>query len=344
MHPVASLWVGAVFGVLYVVFRTRDRRLLRNGVFLVAGVWFVLWGVLTLLATAVPGFGVLVVLVLSLVPLAVLVLAVFAIANGVTVIRAEGLSRATALSLVAGIALLVLPAVALGLVLTRHPVGIVAAAILFFVCSYAGVVFVSFLAYSLVYGRMNHRVRPAALVVLGSRVFDGRVPPLLASRLDRALQLYRTYGATGPAPLLIPTGGKGDDETRSEGAAMAEYLLAHGADPADVRPEVQARNTRENLVLSAAVQQEAGRPGPALAVTNNYHVLRTAVLARQVGSDTQVVGSPTARYYVPSAFLREFVAVVVEHRRLHLLLVVPFVALTVIGFTVLYFDPVIPWR
>ena len=223
--------------------------------------WFVLWGLLTLLATAVPGFGVLVVLVLALVPLAVLVLAVFAIANGVTVIGAEGLSRATALSLVAGIALLVLPAVALGLVLTRHPVGIVAAAILFFVCSYAGVVFVSFLAYSLVYGRMNHRVRPARPVVLGSRVIDGRVPPLLASRLYRALQLYRTYGATGPAPLLIPTGGKGDDETRSEGAAMAEYLLAHGADPADVRPEVQARNTRENLVLSAAVAG-GGPPGP----------------------------------------------------------------------------------
>ena len=54
-------------------------------------------------------------------------------------------------------------------------------------------------------------------------------------------------------------------------------------------------------------------------MTNNYHVLRTAVLARQTGTDTQVVGSPTARYYVPSAFLREFVAVVVEHRRLHLI-------------------------
>ena len=149
--------VGAVFGVLYVVSRTRDRRLLRNGVFLVVALWFVLWGVLTLLATAVPGFGVLVVLVVSLVPLAVLVLAVFAIANGVTVIRAEGLSRATALSLLAGVALLVLPVLGLVLVLTRNPFGIGAAAVLFFVCSYAGVVFVSFLVYSLVYGRMNHR-------------------------------------------------------------------------------------------------------------------------------------------------------------------------------------------
>ena len=200
-------------------------------------------------------------------------------------------------------------------------------------CAYAGVVFVAFLVYSVVYGRMQHRVQPAALVILGSRVIDGRVPPLLASRLDRALQLYRKQAATGPAPLLIPTGGKGDDETRAEGAAMAEYLLAHGADPADVRPEVEARNTRENLLLSAAVQAEAGRPGPALAVTNNYHVLRTAVLARQTGTDTQVVGSPTARYYVPSAFLREFVAVVVEHKRLHLVVA----AIVLAGLVALYF-------
>jgi uncharacterized SAM-binding protein YcdF (DUF218 family) len=331
--PVTSVVVGAVLGVLYVVSRNRDRRLLRNGVLLVGAAWFLVTGVLGLLAPVVPGLGLLVLLLVALAPAAVLVLAGFAIVNGVQVIRAEGLSLATSLSLLAGVALLVLPVVGLLLVLARDPWSLGAAAVLFFLCSYAGVVFVAFLVYSVVYGRTDFQGRPAALVVLGSRIIDGRVPPLLASRLDRALELYRAQAATGPAPLLIPTGGKGDDETRSEGAAMAEYLLVHGADPDDVRPEVQARNTRENLVLSAAVQAAAGRPGPALAVTNNYHVLRTAVLARELGSDTQVVGAPTARYYVPSAFLREFVAVVVEHKRLHLLLVLPLVALTVVGIT-----------
>ena len=270
-------------------------------------------------------------LLVGLAPLAVVVLAVFAVLNGVTVIRAEGLSLATSLSLLAGLALLVLPVVGVLLLLTRDPFAIGAAALLLLLSAYAGVVFVVFLVYSVVYGRTAQRTVPAALVVLGSRIIDGRVPPLLRSRLDRALDLYRRGAAQGRPPLLIPTGGQGDDESRSEGAAMAEYLLAQGADPADVRPEVQARNTRENLLLSAAVQAEAGRPGPALAVTNDYHVLRTAILARELGSDTQVVGAPTARYYVPSAFLREFVAVVVEHRRLHLLLVVPFAALIVVG-------------
>ena len=327
--------VAAVFAVLYVVYRRKDRRLLRNGVFLVIAAFYAVVGVVNLLLAAVPGFDVVVVVLLVVAPLAVVVLAGFAIANGVTVIRREGLSAGTSLSLLAGIALLVLPATGLLLFRSGGPNAIRAGALLVLVCGYAGVVFVAFLLYSVVYGRMQHRVRPAALVVLGSRIIDGRVPPLLASRLDKALQLYRRQAATGAAPLLIPTGGQGDDETRAEGAAMAEYLIEHGADPADVRPEVQARNTRENLLLSAAVQSEAGRPGPALAVTNDYHVLRTAVLARQTGSDTQVVGSPTARYYVPSAFLREFVAVVVEHKRLHLVVA----AIVLVGLVTVYLVP-----
>jgi uncharacterized SAM-binding protein YcdF (DUF218 family) len=52
-------------------------------------------------------------------------------------------------------------------------------------------------------------------------------------------------------------------------------------------------------------------------------VLRTATLARRAGFDAQVVGAPTARYYVPSAFLPDFVAVVVEYRWWHLGLVLP---------------------
>lgn len=50
---------------------------------------------------------------------------------------------------------------------------------------------------------------------------------------------------------------------------MAEWLLAHGADLKDVWPETEARNTRENLLYSQTVQEQAGRPGPALAKLPN---------------------------------------------------------------------------
>ncbi|MET1006326.1 MAG: YdcF family protein [Propionibacteriaceae bacterium] len=323
-----SLLIAAVFLGLYAYYRRRDRRLLRNGVFLLATIWFGVTGVLGIVAAAVPGISWISLLVLALTPLAVIVLAVFLIGNGLTMIRSERRSLGNLMSLIAGIAIFALPVLALVLVLSRNPLAVGAAALLFFLCSYLGVVFGVFLFYSWVYGRTSQEIIPATVVVLGSRLINGEVPPLLRSRLDEALVLYRRGQAAGRPPLLIPSGGHGPDEVRPEGAAMAEYLIDHGADPQDVRPEEQARNTEQNLVLSAAVQDASGREGPVLVVTNNYHVLRTALLARRVGSDAQVVGAPTARYYVPSAFLREFVAVLVEHKRVHLALCLPFVALT----------------
>ncbi|GAB2581812.1 YdcF family protein [Microlunatus antarcticus] len=321
----SSLILAAVFAVLYGVFRQRDRRLLRNGVFLVGALFFGLVGVLGLLVETVPVLGVVVVALLALLPAAVLVLAGFLVANGLTMVRKEGRSLANLLSLVAGLAVLAVPVAAVLLAATRLRLGILLAVVLVFAASYLGVVFVAFLVYSLVYGRTRFSSQPAAVVVLGSRIIDGRVPPLLRSRLDRAVQVYRLAAQTGRPPLLIPSGGQGADETRPEGEAMAEYLLAQGVDPADVRPEERATTTRENLVLSAAVQEQAGRPGPVLAVTNSYHTLRAAMIARDLGLDAQVVGSPTARYYVPSAFLREFVAVLVEQRTVHaVVLGIPF--------------------
>ncbi|MGI3783988.1 MAG: YdcF family protein [Janthinobacterium lividum] len=327
-----SFAVALVFAVLYAYFRQQDQRLMRNGVFLIAAVWFASSGLLSVLRTLVPSFGWVEVVLLALMPLAVIVLAFFLVANGVFVLRAEGRSLANALSFVAGVALLVVPVAAGVLVRTGSFWGIGLGGVLVFVSSYLGVVFVAFLVYSLVYARVPQAVVPAVLVVLGSRVIDGRVPPLLASRLDKALAIYRqtTEAGQGAPPLLIPSGGQGADESRAEGEAMAEYLVAHGADPHDVRAETMARSTEENLVLSRQVQTDADRPGPVLAVTNNYHVLRTALLARRIGSDAQVVGSPTARYYVPSAFLREFAAVLVEHKRIHVAICVPVLVATVL--------------
>lgn len=326
MVSLVSLGAALVLAILYAVYRRKDQRLLRNGLFLVSAAWFAFTGVFGLLTEVFPPLQWVAIAFIALLPLAVLVLAVFLVVNGFRMITAEGRSLATLLSLLAGLALIVLPGLAVVLLLSGTALGAAVAILLALVSSYLGVVFVAFLCYSLVYARSPLVAQPAALVVLGSRIIDGQVPPLLRNRLDKAMQLYRAALATGPAPLLIPSGGKGDDETRSEGAAMAEYLLAQGADPADVAPETEARNTRENLLYSSVVQHEAGRPGPVVAVTNNYHVLRAAVLARQIG-DAQVVGAPTARYYVPSAFLREYVAIVVEHKRLHAAIVLPLLLL-----------------
>jgi uncharacterized SAM-binding protein YcdF (DUF218 family) len=332
---VAFLALAVVFAVLYAIARHRDTRMIRNGVFLTAAVLLAVIGVLALLASAVPGVGTVLGFLVLLVPVAIIVLGVALIGNGITMLRLEGRSLGNLLSLVAGVLVLVLPALSVALVFvntTRHAsvltaIGVAFAVVVVFVSTYFAVSFVAFGFYSVVYARMRHRVTPDTIVVLGSGLIRGEVPPLLRSRLDRALTLYHSERDAGRSPALVPSGGQGADEPRPEGTAMAEYLIAQGARREDVLPETESRNTLQNLTNSIAVQRRAGRSGSLIVVTNNYHVLRAATLARKVDADAHVIGSPTARYYVPSAFLREFVAIVVEHRWFNLVACLPFVVL-----------------
>ena len=62
------------------------------------------------------------------------------------------------------------------------------------------------------------------IVVLGCAVFGQKIPPLLAGRLDKAIQLM----ACNPNAKLICSGGQGPGEDIPEGEAMAAYAVAHG--------------------------------------------------------------------------------------------------------------------
>lgn len=256
-----SLILAVVLGLAYLRLRSRDRRMLRNGVVLVAALWFAASGAAQLLAEWIPGFGLLWLVVLALVPLAVLVLAGFLIANGITMLRSEGRRLGNLLTLLLGIAVLALPVIALLLVMTHHPVLVGLAALLFFLCGYAGVVFVVFLAAAVAYGRAGHDMVPEAIAILGSRLIGGRVPPLLASRLDKAVELYRA--APEPKPLLIPSGGQGGDESRPEGEGMAEYLRGAGIPTSDIVPEKQGPHHPGEPEILADGAGEGRPPGAA---------------------------------------------------------------------------------
>ncbi len=330
----------AVFALLYFVSRRRDVRRLRNGVFFVASAGCLLLTVAVEASRAAPFLGYLVELAVVGAVTLVVVLAVFLIGNGITMLRLEGRNLGNLLSLLAGVAIIVLPVSAIVLVIGLESselptwVTVVLLALLFllfFACAYAAATFTAFGIYSLIYSRYRHTRSPAALVVLGSGLIRGDVTPLLRSRLDKALAIYRSMPDGTPRPILVPSGGQGSDEVRPEGEAMAQYLLSRGADPADVRPETASTNTRENLLFSREIQRSAGRGGSTLVVTNNYHVLRTALLARSIGSDAQVIGSPTAAYFVPSAFLREYIAIIVEHKRLNAAAVLTVVAVVALA-------------
>lgn len=331
------LVIAALFAALYIAGHRRDPRMLRNGVFLtmslgLAGLTGIYWA-----ALVVPGGEVVLALMVLAILVATVTLAIALIANGITMIRLEGKRLSNVLSLLAGIGIIALPvlvAFLFGLDLQHLPgltVTIRAvASLLVLVTIYFGVAFISFAVYSVVYGITPATSRPTAIIVLGSGLINGEVPPLLRSRLDKALALYHREKLTGHRPILIPSGGQGADEPRPEATAMAEYLLSHGADAEDVHPETESRTTRENLALSQKILSSLGVEGEYLVVTNNYHVLRAASLTRQVGLPARAVGSPTARYFLPSAFIREYVAIITQYKAFNALACLPFVAL--VGF------------
>lgn len=320
--------LGLVFAAAAVAGRRRDPRMLRNGVATTAALVLGVPGLLGLLAEVSPLAGVALTLLVLLLPVVVVVVGVALVANGVTMFRKEGRSLGNSLSLLAGLAVFALPVAAVLLVGWLGVVGLSAAVLLVFASAYASAALLSFAVWSVVYGRMRHDARPAAVVVHGSGLAGGELTPLLRGRVERGLAVWRQEVARGGSPVLVPSGGQGPDEQRAEAEAMAEHLRAQGVPDEALLPEASSRTTEENLTASRDLLAEHGVTGPLVLVTSDYHVLRTASLARRLGLDAQVVGSRTARYYVPSAFLREFVALLVENRWVTVVALAPFVLLS----------------
>ncbi|MBO1413843.1 YdcF family protein [Streptomyces sp. FH025] len=156
----------------------------------------------------------------------------------------------------------------------------------------------------------RHRPVPAGsdyLVVLGAAL-DGCEPaPALAARLDAALERFAAEQASGHAPLVLVTGGKGPHERCTEAAAMARYLIARGVPAERIRREERAVNTVENLRFSAALMA-AEHPGyRCTVVTSGFHSVRSALAAHRAGVPGRVLGADGLLAHGPYQLLREAV-------------------------------------
>ena len=75
-----------------------------------------------------------------------------------------------------------------------------------------------------------------AIVVFGAAEYDGRPSPVYKARLDHAAQLYHR----GLAPMVIITGGSGNDPRFSEGVVGREYLKTLGIPDSQLIAETQS--------------------------------------------------------------------------------------------------------
>lgn len=162
-------------------------------------------------------------------------------------------------------------------VITRLVKAIVALLVIGWLASLAGV---------LLWERRDDARSAEAIVVLGAAQYDGRPSPVLRARLDHALSLWARH----LAPRLVLTGGMGDGDTTSEAAVGRRYAVKHGVPDSAILTETRGRNTAESMQRVAVLMDTLPRRDVIL-VSDPFHMLRLAILARRFGLTPQM--SPT---------------------------------------------------
>ena len=307
--------------VIFVISFRMEPRKFRTGLYLfVALAWLVVVGVGSAVDAATDlwnevGEVYLIFGLLALTGLTVTALAIFLVVAGLTLVIKEGFRFTRLLSVALGLMLVGLLVAGVLVLQSRSLPMLGWFALVGLPAAYLGAGFAAFVSYGIFYPAWMLRYGPpaAVVIVLGAGLLKGRVPPLLASRLRKGRQVFDRSVAAGRPVLLVTSGGKGPDEPVAEGVAMRDFLLAEGMDAASLLVEDRSRNTEQNLTYTAALLAGKKVSGPAAVVTSDFHALRAALLMRKAGLPGYVVGARTARYFWPTAVIREYAAVLREH-------------------------------
>ncbi|GLY12467.1 YdcF family protein [Pseudobacillus badius] len=169
------------------------------------------------------------------------------------------------------------------------------------------------------------------IIVLGSGLINDKVPPLLASRINKAIDFYWKQANAAFPPILLFSGGQGPDENLPEAEAMQKYAIEKGIPSEHTLTETRSVNTFQNMLFSKQIMDSVkGSEYNSIFTTNNFHLFRASLYAKMAGLKSQGIGSKTAFYYWPNAMIREYIAIVVMQRKRHTIVVG-----TIVGFSVL---------
>ncbi len=145
----------------------------------------------------------------------------------------------------------------------------------------------------------------ATVVVLGCQV-RGTTPSLMLSkRIDAAYD----YLVLHPDAKCIVSGGQGKGEDISEAQCMYDSLVAMGIDAQRIYREDRSVNTNENLRFSAEIIQREHLSEKLAIVTDGFHEMRAAVLAKRFGYECGAVSAHTPAYISANFTTREILAV-----------------------------------
>src|SRR5229473_3378073 len=148
------------------------------------------------------------------------------------------------------------------------------------------------------------------LSVTGSRIvraaaeYAGHPSPVYRARLDHGYELFHK----GMAPVVITTGGSGQDPDFSEGGVGREYLLRRGVPEQALIAETQGSDTAQSAARVANIMRANGMRS-CIAVSDAYHVFRIRALLEHEGVQVELAPRPESR---PHHLWERFAAVMRE--------------------------------
>ena len=296
-----------IWGILFTWSYRKEPRQFKNAIF------FLLMLIFALGACAIYTNDIGIVLLLGIaIPFAPIITVGFLLVNAWIVIRREGFSLPNVLPALFALAIVAwIIGIPVGIGISHSRVVISLSALLLVLGLWFFFSFVALLVYSWFYRRLPRKRRFDYIIIHGAGLKGEEPTPLLRGRIDKALELWKAQGAHA---ILIPSGGQGSDEVISEAEAMARYLSSRGVPQDSILLEDRSTTTMENLLFAKHLLEARGLGAYRCAfVTSDYHVFRTSLYASKVGLKGDGIGSKTAGYYFPTAFIREFIAITKEH-------------------------------
>lgn len=195
--------------------------------------------------------------------------------------------------------------------------------------------FVSFLISSLLFNLNKPKLDQDFIIILGCGLLHDKPSPLLMQRIDAGYKFYkRQQHYNEVTPTFIVSGGQGPDEKMAEAVVMKMELLERGIPDEKILVEDHSRTTYENLAFSKEIMDEIKPKYHCVIATHNYHLFRAGIYARKAGlRRAEGIGAPTISYYLPMAFLREFIAYLNMNRAINLYIIL-FVLFVSVFFTI----------
>jgi uncharacterized SAM-binding protein YcdF (DUF218 family) len=128
------------------------------------------------------------------------------------------------------------------------------------------------------------------IAIFGAAEYSGHPSPVYRARLDHGYELFEQ----GMAPVVITTGGSGQDPDFSEGGVGKEYLLRRGIPEKDLIAETQGSDTAKSAARIANIMRANGMRS-CIAVSDAYHLFRIRALLEHEGVVVELAPRPESR-------------------------------------------------